>query len=280
MSGPGLAEHGLPSGDDLFGVTEVDLFGGQHRDAAMAVLGIIPTEERATEGLGLALIPEPPRKRGIMSDVDSFKDFNDTHGHVAGDEALKAVAKVLREGMRKIDHVARYGGQEFLVILPHTGIAGAVKVAERFRKQLAERSLTVGERSITLTVSTGVAEFPIDGDSPESLIVSADAALYQAKDGGRDRVARASRGRRTTAATSTKKPTAKTKKDDRGEEKANRDGEEDGRNEEKANRDGEEDGRNDEEANRDGEEDGRNEGKANRDGEEDDRNNEECQPAR
>ena len=147
-----------------------------------------------------------------MSDVDRFKDFNDTHGHVAGDEALKAVAKVLREGMRKIDYVARYGGEEFLVILPHTGIAGAVKVAERFRKQLAERSVTVGERSITLTVSTGVAEFPIDGDSPESLIVSADAALYQAKDGGRDRVARASRGRRTTAATSTKKPTATTKK--------------------------------------------------------------------
>ena len=66
MSGPGLAEHGLPSGDDLFGVTEVDLFGGQHGDAAMAVLGIIPTEERATEGLGLALIPEPPRKRGMV----------------------------------------------------------------------------------------------------------------------------------------------------------------------------------------------------------------------
>jgi diguanylate cyclase (GGDEF)-like protein len=148
----------------------------------------------------------------LMSDVDSFKEFNDTHGHVAGDEALKAVAKVLQEGMRKIDYVARYGGEEFLVILPHTGIAGAVKVAERIRKQLAELSLTVGERSITLTVSTGVAEFPIDGDSPESLIVSADAALYQAKDRGRDRVARASRGRRTTAATSTKKPTATTTK--------------------------------------------------------------------
>ena len=147
----------------------------------------------------------------LMADVDSFKEFNDIHGHVAGDEALKAVATVLREGMREVDHVARYGGEEFLVILPHTGIAGAVKVAERFRKQLAERSVTVGERSITLTVSTGVAEFPIDGDSPESLIVSADAALYQAKDGGRDQVARASRGRRTTAATSTKKPTATTK---------------------------------------------------------------------
>ncbi len=66
MSGAGLAEHGLPAGDDLIGVTEVDLFGGQHGDAAMAVLGIIPTEERATEGLGLVLIPEPPGKRGMV----------------------------------------------------------------------------------------------------------------------------------------------------------------------------------------------------------------------
>ena len=58
MSGPSLAEHGLPAGDDLIGVTEVDLFGGQHRDTTMAVLGVVPAEERATEGLGLILIPE------------------------------------------------------------------------------------------------------------------------------------------------------------------------------------------------------------------------------
>ena len=148
----------------------------------------------------------------LMADVDLFKKFNDTHGHIAGDEALKAVAQVLQEGMREVDHVARYGGEEFLVMMPNTGIDGGVKAAERIRKRLAERSVTVGERSVTLTVSTGVAEFPTDGDSPESLIVSADAALYQAKRDGRDRVARASRGGRTTAAKSTKTPTRTTKK--------------------------------------------------------------------
>ena len=141
----------------------------------------------------------------LMADVDLFKKFNDTHGHIAGDEALKAVAEVLQEGMREVDHVARYGGEEFLVMLPNTGIDGALKAAERIRKRLAERRVTVGKKSVTLTVSTGVAEFPIDGDSPESLIASADAALYRAKRDGRDRVARASRGGRTTAATSKKK---------------------------------------------------------------------------
>ena len=148
----------------------------------------------------------------LMADVDGFKNFNDTHGHIAGDEALKAVAEVLREGMREIDHVARYGGEEFLVMMPNTDIDGAVKAAERIRERLAERSVDVGKKSVTVTMSTGVAEFPIDGDSPESLIISADEALYQAKHDGRDRVVRASRGRRKTAATSTKKPTGTTKK--------------------------------------------------------------------
>ena len=147
-----------------------------------------------------------------MADVDGFKNFNDTHGHIAGDEALKAVAEVLQEGMREIDHVARYGGEEFLVMMPNTDIDGAVKAAERIRERLAERSVAVGKKSVTVTMSTGVAEFPIDGDSPESLIISADEALYQAKHDGRDRVVRASRGRRKTAATSTKKPTGTTKK--------------------------------------------------------------------
>ena len=129
----------------------------------------------------------------LMTDVDHFKKFNDTHGHIAGDEVLKAVAAVLQESTREIDCVARYGGEEFLVMLPETGLDGAVKTAERIRELLAERGVAVGEKSVTLTLSTGVAEFPTDGDSPESLIVSADAALYQAKRRGRDRVVCASR---------------------------------------------------------------------------------------
>ena len=148
----------------------------------------------------------------LMADVDRFKKFNDTHGHFAGDEALKAVAEVLQQEMREIDHVARYGGEEFLVMLPDTDIDGAVKAAERIRERVAERTVAVGKKSVTVTLSVGAAEFPSDGDSPESLIVSADAALYQAKRRGRDRVARVSRGRQTTAATTTKKKTTTTKK--------------------------------------------------------------------
>ena len=142
----------------------------------------------------------------LMADVDSFKEFNDTHGHYAGDEALKAVAGVLREETREIDHVARYG-EEFLVMLPHTDIVGAVKVTERIQKSLAQCAVKAGEQSVKVTRSVGVAEFPVDGDSPESLIVSADAALYETKRSGRDRVERASRGRQTATATATEKPT-------------------------------------------------------------------------
>jgi diguanylate cyclase (GGDEF)-like protein len=145
----------------------------------------------------------------LMVDVDHFKKFNDTHGHIAGDEALKAVAEVLKEGTREIDHVARFGGEEFLVLLSDTDIAGAVGAAERIRERLAERSVAVGKRSVKVTVSTGVAEFPNDGDSPEALIVSADGALYEAKRLGRDRVARASGGRSTKAANAGGKAPAK-----------------------------------------------------------------------
>jgi len=146
----------------------------------------------------------------LMVDVDHFKKFNDKHGHVAGDEALKAVARVLKEVMREADHVARYGGEEFLVALPDTNIDGAVMAAERIREKLAQTGMLFQGKSVQLTLSTGIAEFPADGKSPEPLIAAADAALYRAKRGGRDRVKRASRPRQTTAA-KTKKTTKSTK---------------------------------------------------------------------
>jgi diguanylate cyclase (GGDEF)-like protein len=147
----------------------------------------------------------------LMVDVDHFKKFNDEHGHVAGDEALKAVARVLKEVTREADHVARYGGEEFLVALPDTNIDGAVMAAERIREKLAQTGMLVQGKAVTLTLSTGIAEFPADGKSPEPLIAAADAALYQAKRGGRDRVKRASRPRQTTAAKKTTKTTKKKK---------------------------------------------------------------------
>jgi diguanylate cyclase (GGDEF)-like protein len=129
----------------------------------------------------------------LLADVDRFKRYNDAHGHLAGDEVLKRVAAILRETAREVDTVARYGGEEFLVLMPETDARGAAEVAERIRQRLAGETFTGG----TVTISIGTAEFPEHGDTPESLIAMADAALYQAKDEGRDRVVRAGTRRRS-----------------------------------------------------------------------------------
>jgi diguanylate cyclase (GGDEF)-like protein len=120
----------------------------------------------------------------LMADVDHFKQYNDTHGHPAGDAALARIAEILRKTTRGVDCVARYGGEEFVVMLLETSVGTAAVVAERIRAQVASEQFAGGR----ITVSIGVAECPIHGATPESLIESADAALYEAKDSGRDRV--------------------------------------------------------------------------------------------
>lgn len=125
----------------------------------------------------------------VMVDVDEFKKYNDVFGHLAGDKVLAAVATVLRESTRDVDCVARYGGEEFLLVLPETQADGAAQVSERIRERLAKTEF--GEGKITLSI--GIAEFPSDGDSPEGVIASADAAMYEAKGAGRDRVTSSSR---------------------------------------------------------------------------------------
>ncbi|HSD75097.1 MAG TPA: diguanylate cyclase [Steroidobacteraceae bacterium] len=120
----------------------------------------------------------------LMADVDHFKQYNDQHGHPAGDEALKRVASVLRESTRDVDFVARYGGEEFFVLMPELSADHGAEVAERIRTCLAKEPLLAGE----VTVSFGVAEFPANGDSAETLISVADSVLYQAKKEGRDQV--------------------------------------------------------------------------------------------
>jgi len=120
----------------------------------------------------------------LMADVDHFKRYNDANGHPAGDAVLKKVAAMLREATRDVDVVARYGGEEFFVLMPETEGSGAADVADRVRDRLAKEKLTGG----SVTLSFGVAEFPAHGDIGETLIAIADAALYQAKREGRDRV--------------------------------------------------------------------------------------------
>ncbi|HEY6059074.1 MAG TPA: diguanylate cyclase [Gemmatimonadales bacterium] len=123
----------------------------------------------------------------LMVDVDHFKKYNDTFGHLEGDGVLTRVATILREATREVDFVARYGGEEFLVMLPETAMPEAQEIAERVRSRIAEESFS-GRH---ITVSIGVAEFPLHGQTPEHVIAAADEALYEAKREGRDRVRRA-----------------------------------------------------------------------------------------
>ena len=123
----------------------------------------------------------------LMADVDHFKEYNDAYGHLAGDAALTRIAGVLRETTRDVDCAVRYGGEEFVVLMPETKAPGAIETAQRIRTRLATDKLVGGK----LSVSIGVAQFPDDGDTPEALLARADAALYRAKREGRDRVLRA-----------------------------------------------------------------------------------------
>ncbi len=126
----------------------------------------------------------------LMLDVDHFKGINDEHGHPAGDAVLRELARLLKEQVRTVDSVGRYGGEEFVVLLPHTATEEARQTAERLRHSIEAHAFRHGASDLHITVSVGVSTFPTDGiDSPEALIREADNALYRAKQGGRNQVA-------------------------------------------------------------------------------------------
>ena len=123
----------------------------------------------------------------LLLDIDHFKHVNDTHGHPTGDMVLREFAHRLNNQLRIGDIAGRWGGEEFLVILPHTELTGAVEVAERIRAAFAATPITAGAAHITVTVSGGCCAGP--GDSPEELLHRADTGLYQAKTAGRNQIA-------------------------------------------------------------------------------------------
>jgi diguanylate cyclase (GGDEF)-like protein len=121
----------------------------------------------------------------LMIDIDNFKNLNDTFGHDAGDDAIRGISRVLREGTRGIDLAARIGGEEFAVLLVETGQTAGLEVAERLRVAIKALETPSGGR---ITASLGVAECPTDAQTASGILKAADVALYEAKRNGRDRV--------------------------------------------------------------------------------------------
>jgi diguanylate cyclase (GGDEF)-like protein len=122
----------------------------------------------------------------IMMDIDDFKDVNDSYGHQFGDEVLRLVAGAIKKSSRAVDIVARYGGEEFTLILPETDAAGALVAAEKVRKAVEEQEIFHGEERLPITISLGIATFPLHAGEKDLLIRSADEAMYHAKSAGKN----------------------------------------------------------------------------------------------
>ena len=140
--------------------------------------------EMATEELTRAIRYNHPISM-LIFDIDHFKTINDNFGHQAGDEALVELAQVVLDCTRESDSVARWGGEEFTVLMPFTGLVAAASVAEKIREKVAQHPF---KNRLKLTVSIGVAEWQLHEESVDSLVSRADDALYQAKEAGRNRI--------------------------------------------------------------------------------------------
>ena len=126
----------------------------------------------------------------LMVDSDNLKAVNDTHGHDAGNGMLRQLSRIIQAELRTTDVLARYGGDEFIVLLPETPAQGAVIVAERIREMMANSPLEAHGKPVKCTVSIGAASFPEDGVSLDAIVARADRAMYHAKSTGRDKVVR------------------------------------------------------------------------------------------
>jgi len=133
------------------------------------------------DGVGVSL---------FLLDIDDFKNYNDTNGHVAGDEVLKKMGQLLRNSIREDDVVARYGGEEFVILYPGASKALAYRLAQGLRRAVESHPFAGGEHQPlgAVTISGGVAAYPQDATSEVELIRAADHALYQAKNAGRNRI--------------------------------------------------------------------------------------------
>ncbi|WP_386377643.1 sensor domain-containing diguanylate cyclase [Streptosporangium lutulentum] len=124
----------------------------------------------------------------LIVDIDHFKRVNDTYGHLIGDQVLVGVASTIRSQLRDYDVVGRFGGEEFVVLLPRADVTEARRVAERLRSRVGRMAVPADDNMITVTISVGVAIMSVHGDDLIELLAAADLALYRAKELGRDRI--------------------------------------------------------------------------------------------
>jgi diguanylate cyclase (GGDEF)-like protein len=123
----------------------------------------------------------------LLIDLDHFKKVNDTHGHLAGDFVLQEASRRLKDTVRAYDSIGRYGGEEFLVIVPGSADGELCELAERLRKAIEKDPVRVGEHEIRITLSVGAAIAPAGENQRTDLVACADGALYEAKELGRNR---------------------------------------------------------------------------------------------
>lgn len=171
------------------GLLHQHLRAAARTDAKTGLLHAVAWQREADAAIRLAKREGQPLAL-LLVDIDHFKQVNDTHGHLAGDEVLLAAAAALRRRVRAGDLLGRFGGEEFVVLLPQTSAGEACQVAERLRAAVAGTAVQManGQLPVTVTVSIGVAALGTHGSELLELLTTADAALYRAKAGGRDQV--------------------------------------------------------------------------------------------
>jgi len=166
------------------------------RDAAIRLSTIDPLTQLFNRGFFFAALEREIARsartgRGfclLMMDLDELKVINDRLGHFHGDRVLRAVGEVVNEGVRRIDTAARYGGDEFVCLLPETDPTGAFVLAEKIRIGVAELELALPESDVKPSLSVGVVSYPDDGTTADELMISADGAMYASKRAGKNRV--------------------------------------------------------------------------------------------
>jgi len=160
---------------------------GDLLDPLTGALARTAWQDRLTKEIKRARRNKKPLTLALV-DLDHFKKVNDTYGHEAGDHVLKAIAESLSEETRRGDFACRYGGEEFVIVMPNMNKKVAYERAEKLRNTLNSLYIPYGIYSLTTTISVGIASYPANGQTREAILRAADKAMYAAKEAGRDHI--------------------------------------------------------------------------------------------